>query len=313
MNDYDVAIVGGGAAGLSAALVLSRARRRVVVVDAGEPRNAPAAHMQGFLGSDGMPPRELLAAGRREVAGYGGDLIDGRVAGIEPSGTEDGKPLFEVVLETGPSLRARRLIVTTGLRDEVPTSQECASAGVATCCTARTATGTRSAINRSASWVEPPRPCLTRTWSGSGQPTSSSSAAARAPTGGAARTARRARIRVVDTPVTRLVVEADRLTRRGAGDGGGGAPDGGLRAPRIRAARQPADGLGCATEDTGWVRVDATGRTSVPGVWAAGNAVNPRAQVITAAGEGSAAAIAVNNDLVEEDVRVAVAQSRALH
>ena len=120
MNDYDVAIVGGGAAGLSAALVLSRARRLVAVVDAGEPRNAPAAHMQGFLGSDGMPPRELLAAGRREVSSYGGDLIDGRVTRIEPSTSEDGNPLFEVVLDDGPPLRARRLIVTTGLRDELP-------------------------------------------------------------------------------------------------------------------------------------------------------------------------------------------------
>ena len=65
-------------------------------------------------------------------------------------------------------------------------------------------------------------------------------------------------------------------------------------------------GLGCATRDSGWVVADGTGRTSVAGVWAAGNAVNPRAQVITAAGEGSAAAIAINNDLVEEDVQNAV-------
>ena len=71
---YDVAIVGGGAAGLSAALVLGRARRRVAVIDAGAPRNAPAAHMQGFLSRDGMPPAELLAAGRAEVAGYGVDV-----------------------------------------------------------------------------------------------------------------------------------------------------------------------------------------------------------------------------------------------
>ena len=67
-------------------------------------------------------------------------------------------------------------------------------------------------------------------------------------------------------------------------------------------------GLGCATHDNGWVVADATGRTSVPGVWAAGNAVNPRAQVITAAGEGSAAAIAINNDLVDDDVAIAVAR-----
>ena len=65
MNKYDVVVVGGGAAGLSAALVLARARRRVAVIDAGEPRNAPAAHMQGFLSRDGMPPADLLAAGPR--------------------------------------------------------------------------------------------------------------------------------------------------------------------------------------------------------------------------------------------------------
>ena len=69
-------------------------------------------------------------------------------------------------------------------------------------------------------------------------------------------------------------------------------------------------GLGCATSDSGWVRADATGRTSIPGVWAAGNAVNPRAQVITAAGEGSAAAIDINNDLVLEDISITVATLR---
>ena len=65
--------IGGGAAGLSAALVLGRARRRVAVIDAGSPRNAPAAHMQGFLSRDGIPPGELLALGREEVVGYGVD------------------------------------------------------------------------------------------------------------------------------------------------------------------------------------------------------------------------------------------------
>lgn len=68
--------------------------------------------------------------------------------------------------------------------------------------------------------------------------------------------------------------------------------------------------LGCTVRDTGWVHVDGTGATSVPGVWAAGNAINPRAQVITAAGEGSAAAIAINNSLVEEDLPVAVSHFR---
>ena len=70
-------------------------------------------------------------------------------------------------------------------------------------------------------------------------------------------------------------------------------------------------GLGARTDAHGWAVVDSTGKTTVPGVWAAGNAVNPRAQVITAAGEGSAAAIAINNDLTDEDVRNAVQAFRA--
>jgi len=115
MNEYDVAVVGGGAAGLSAALVLTRARRRVVVIDSGHPRNAPAAHMHGFLSRDGMPPAELLAAGRDEVIGYGGQLVSGTVVDAHPH--EDG---FEVTLSDGHALTARRLLVTTGLRDEVP-------------------------------------------------------------------------------------------------------------------------------------------------------------------------------------------------
>ena len=65
-------------------------------------------------------------------------------------------------------------------------------------------------------------------------------------------------------------------------------------------------GLGCAVDSAGWVVADPTGRTSVPGVWAAGNVVDPRAQVITAAGAGSAAAIDLNADLVDDDVRDAV-------
>ncbi|GAB3083463.1 FAD-binding protein [Pedococcus soli] len=79
MNTFDVLVVGGGAAGLSAALVLSRARRTVAVVDSGAPRNAPAAHMHGYLSRDGLPPSDLLTTGRAEVTGYGGTIIAGRV------------------------------------------------------------------------------------------------------------------------------------------------------------------------------------------------------------------------------------------
>ena len=111
-HSYDVVIVGGGAAGLSAALVLGRARRRVAVVDAGEPRNAPAAHMQGFLSRDGMPPSDFLEIGREEVTGYGVEIIDGTVTQIEPG--------FLVHLASGEALAARRILLTTGVDDDLP-------------------------------------------------------------------------------------------------------------------------------------------------------------------------------------------------
>src|SRR3954467_6076568 len=117
MSEYDVVVVGGGAAGLSAALVLARARRAVLVVDAGKPRNAPAAHMHGFLSRDGLPPGDLLALGRGEVAGYGGELLDGTVSDVARRGDSS----FDVLLSGGRRVVARRLLVTTGLRDELPT------------------------------------------------------------------------------------------------------------------------------------------------------------------------------------------------
>ena len=116
MNSYDVAVIGGGAAGLSAALVLTRARRQVVVIDAGQPRNAPAAHMQGFLSRDGMPPADLLRRrSRRGRLLRRPLLVDDSVTGIVRA--YDGT--FGVLLASGEPLIARRLLVATGLRDEV--------------------------------------------------------------------------------------------------------------------------------------------------------------------------------------------------
>ncbi len=164
---YDVVVVGGGAAGLSAALVLGRARRRVAVVDAGAPRNAPAAHMQGYLSRDGMPPAELVAAGRAEVTAYGVELIDDLVLGVDPG--------FSVRLAEGSPLRARRLLITTGAHDELLTSMGSRIGGGAISCTARTATDGRFATRRSGSSVRTPRRSSTHSWCASGPTTSSSS------------------------------------------------------------------------------------------------------------------------------------------
>src|SRR4051812_27148247 len=113
---YDVAIVGGGAAGLSAALVLGRARRRVIVIDAGARRNAPAAHMQGFLSRDGTPPGELLQDGRAEVRRYGVELAEDRVV--------DAIAGFALHLESGRVVEARQVLLATGARDVLPVEIE---------------------------------------------------------------------------------------------------------------------------------------------------------------------------------------------
>src|SRR5438067_3769203 len=115
-DSYDVAVVGGSAAGLSAALVLGRARRRVVVIDAGSPRNAPAAHMHGFLSRDGFPPAELLTIARGEIIGYGGKFVSGTVTAVAPTGTSG----FSLSVSDGHRITARRLLVASGLRDELP-------------------------------------------------------------------------------------------------------------------------------------------------------------------------------------------------
>lgn len=114
-DNLDVAIIGGGPAGLSAALTLARARRSVVVIDSGEPRNAPSPAVHGFLTRDGIAPAELLRVARAEVESHGARLVDDRV--VDVTGAEGA---FDLTLAGGTTLSARRLLVTTGLVDELP-------------------------------------------------------------------------------------------------------------------------------------------------------------------------------------------------
>src|SRR5690606_26471949 len=109
-------VIGGSAAGLAAALQLGRQRRSVIVVDAGEPRNAPAAHMHSYLGHDGRPPAELTAIGREEVRSYGGEVVPGRAIDV----TRDDAGRFRVELAGGHLIVARRVLAATGLVDRLP-------------------------------------------------------------------------------------------------------------------------------------------------------------------------------------------------
>jgi thioredoxin reductase len=113
-------------------------------------------------------------------------------------------------------------------------------------------------------------------------------------------------IGVVDGDVERIVAEGDRLSGVQLADGSVVRRQALFVPPRFVPNNDLVVDLGCEVDEDGWPTKDGTGLTSVPGVWVAGNLANPRAQVITAAGEGSAAAIAINADLVDEDVRNAV-------
>lgn len=113
---YDVAIIGGGSSGLSAALILARARRSVIVIDGGAPRNAPASSAHGLLGQEGVNPLALLKKGRDEAAFYGAHILQADVRGA--SGTEDEG--FALALEDGSVVRAGQLLIATGVVDELP-------------------------------------------------------------------------------------------------------------------------------------------------------------------------------------------------
>jgi thioredoxin reductase len=303
MDAFDVVIIGGGAAGLSAALVLARARRRVLVVDSRTPRNGPAAHMHGFLSRDGMPPRDLLAVGRAEVEGYGGTITSAAVTGLARVADR-----FEVLTDGGERLAARRVLVATGLRDElpdVPGLRERWAKDVLHCpyCHGWEVRDQRLGVI----WNGPDTARfaqIVRQWT--------DDIVLFAPVGALAddqRSQLAARgINLVEGAVAEVVVDHDHLRGVRMADGRVVLRDALFVPPRLVPNNELLDRLGCDSDELGWVVTGLFGATSEPGVWVAGNVGNPRAQVITAAGEGSAAAIAINADLVDEDVRTAVAR-----
>ena len=294
-----------GRPGLSAALVLSRARRTVAVVDAGSPRNAPATHMHGFLSRDGLPPGELLAAARAEIASYGARFVERTVTDLYRTDTG-----FRVDVIDAEPLTARRVLVTTGLRDEapdVPGVRERWGRDLLHCpyChgyEVRDAPlgvlgGTPGAVEHA---------LLIRQWS---QDVIYFPHTDKVTADEAARLAARG-VDVITGAVARLVVTDDRLTGVELVDGRAVPRQAVFVRPRMVPNDDLLVSLGADIDDRGWAVTDGQGHTSVPGAYVAGNASNPRAQVITAAGEGSAAAIAINADLVDDDVAAAVAATQ---
>jgi thioredoxin reductase len=304
-------VIGGGAAGLSAAAVLARARRSVIVIDAGSPRNAPAAGVHSFLSRDGISPAELLSTGRHEVEHYGGLVVHGQAQDARRA--DDG---FEVTLDDGRIVRARRLVVTTGLVDElpdVPGVRERWGRDVLHCpyCHGWEFRDRPVGILGTGPWAVH-KALLFRQWT-SDLVLFTHTAPALSEEQDEQMAARG--IRVVPGLVESLEVVGDRLAGVRLGDGTVVAREALVVAPRFVARSQVLATLGIVptAHPLGvgeYIAADATGLTDVPGVWVAGNVADLMAHVVTSAAGGVAAAAAVNADLIAEDTRRAVSAYR---
>lgn len=304
-DTWDVIVAGGGPAGLVSALMLGRSRRRVLVVDAGEPRNRFAAHMHGVLGLEGVPPGELLERGRAEAAGYGVEFTGGTVAQVE---REPGR--LRVTTADGSVLLARALIVATGLADDLPDVPGLAERWGSTVLHCPYCHGWEVRDQHLGVLTTSPfglhQAELVRQWSdrvtvftaGLGPLASESE-----------RRLRARGIALESTPVAEIlgeggVIDAVRL------DDGREVP---VDALFTMGVPRPHDGflsaLGLVRSETpfgSFLAVDPMGKASGDRIWAVGNVVNPAANVPMSIGAGSFTGGAVNAALVAWDFDAAV-------
>ena len=313
---WDVAVIGAGPAGLSAAEALLRSRRTVIVLDDGRPRNAPAAGVHNFLTRDGTPPAELLAAGRAEVEGYGGVIVSAEATAARPDGNG-----FLVTTGAGSKVSpvwARRLVVTTGLVDElpdVPGVRELWGSDVVHCpyCHGWEHAGEAIGVLGSGPMAVHQALLFRQLtedlvlFRHTAPPLTAEESEQLAALG----------VRVITGPVQRLETSRGRLSGVRMGDGAFVPRTAVAVGPRMVARSGVLTGLGLAAVPHAmgaafgeFIESDPTGKTSVPGVWVAGNVTDIQAHVVAAAAQGVMAGAAVNADLVFEDARRAVKAAR---
>ncbi|WP_449282976.1 FAD-dependent oxidoreductase [Leucobacter sp.] len=330
---WDAIVIGGSAAGLSAAQALGRSLRRTLVIDAGQPRNRFAAHMHNVLGHDGTPPAELTARGREEAAAYGVELREGSVRAVRDGAAPDAAPAAGaaggagsggaaeamggsgsprtvlVELEGGETLEARALVVATGLRDALPPIPGLAEhwgSGVLHCpyCHGWEVRGQRLAV-LTTSPLGAHQAKLLRQWSDDLVVFSAGLGGLDAET----ERALEARGVVIEPgPVAEIVGDGSRVTAVRTEEGREFTVDAVFTASEMVPHDGFLAGLGLDRAETpagSFLAVDGMGRTSHPRVWAAGNVVNPAASVPSVMGAGAFAGAAVNFALVEEDFALA--------
>ena len=292
----DVLIVGGGPAGLSAALVLARARHSVIVCDEGNPRNARSHGLHGYLTRDGILPPEFLELARTEVNGYGPIVRKAAVKEIRRDG-----PGFLATIEPAGVIAARRILIATGVVDRIPHLEgvadfygksvhhcpfcdgwEWRDRALAVYGKGRSAYGLALGL---------------LTWSH--DVAVLSDGPSRIPKVG--RDELRGRGIILDErPIERLEGADGLLSRVVFRDGQGLNRDALFFSTGNQQACVIAKQLGCRLDAKGSVPCDRQGRTSIPGVYVAGDASRDVQFVIVAAAEGAKAAVAIHKDLVEE-------------
>ncbi len=315
-QQYDVVVIGGGAAGLSGAVALARSRRSVLVVDGGQPRNAPADGVHNYLGREGAAPADLLAVGRAEVESYGGTVASGTATAVE---RRDGG--FRVSLDDGADVEARRLLVATGLVDELPALPGVAERwgrDVLHCPYCHgwevrdqpigiLATGP-TAVHQALLFRQLSADVVFFRHTGPELPAEEvEQLVARG-------------IAVVEGELAAVEVTEDRVTGVRLVSGEVVPRSVLVVAPRFTARAGILAGLGLEAEPVEMnghvvgsaVPADPTGATAVPGVWVAGNVSDLSAQVVVSAAAGLRAGAMINADLVAEETRLAVARHRSV-
>ena len=307
---YDAVVVGAGSAGLSAALMLGRSRRRVLVLDGGEPRNAPAEGVHYFFTRDGTPPGELLRIGREQLKPYPSvELRQARATGASGS---DGD--FEVELDDGTIVGARRILLATGVHDELPERpgfRELWGRGIYHCpyCHGWEVRDRPLAVLAKTEYLAM-QVALLRQWS------RDLVALTDGETGPDEET--RSMLAALGVPV-----KEERISRL-EGDGAGGLRrilfedgseikrEGLFYAPPQGQRSDLAEALGCETEAMGLLPAvikgdPVTRETTVPGVFVAGDAGTMMQGAVMAAASGAGAAAFLNHALISEDTEAEVA------
>jgi len=294
--DLDVIVIGGGPAGLTAALYLGRSRRRTLLIDAGEPRNAPASSAHGVFSRDGAAPADLAAEARRQLKRYPTVAM----WNLKAETVEKEPPGFVVRTQDGRQARSRRLLFATGIRDELPDIDGLAERwgrGVLHCVYCHgyevadqpvaLIASPDVAMRAAASVFQLSKDLVLCT---NGAPMPDEDAAQLVHRG----------IRIIEETVSQVSGQAPHL-RILFKDGSEVSRAAIFVRTILKDASDLPARLGCELDAPHGLVVDAGWQTSVRGAYAAGDIAAPKDQVIVAAASGAQAAIAINNDLVQAD------------